>query len=122
MQLPPYKVNKLWFEASQSGLESEARCDATLKNGLELSSFDPCFYYKRIGSKMTFLAIYVDFLIFTNQLCNQLKVKFMRKFKMMFLAKAGSGHAGSSYLQGTIHLAQEQYIQDILSRLNMGGM
>lgn len=135
MEQPPYfedtqnrtkvcKLNKALYGLKQSSRVWNQKLDtALMKFRLVSTDYDPCVYYKIAGSKIMFVAIYVDdVLIFTNcrRWRKQLKDDLAREFLMKDIGPAK--HVLGMRItrsQGKISIDQEAYVETILERFQM---
>lgn len=118
------RLRKAIYGLKQSSRVWNDSLDTALKSfGLKRSDYDPCLYYRKNGSEILILAVYVDdILLFASSQCvlENIKRELCMAFKMKTLGTAkfclGMRITRS---KNTITLDQQHYVEQILSRFGM---
>ena len=119
-----WKLNKSLYGLKQSGrnwhkLLHEYLCELDFLQ----STADPCLYFKRNGSEITILLVWVDDIIVaasSNSLMSDIKEKLSSKFKMKDLGIL-STFLGIKFTQSgeTITMSQSHYLENVLKTFGM---
>lgn len=119
------KLNKAIYGLKQASRSWNKNVDGVLK-GLDYKKCDSdtCVYFKRNGSKIVIIGLYVDdFLIFfnDNEEVERLKNTLNEEYKIKDLGEANKCLEIRIRRKGKneIYLDQEQFIDEILERFNM---
>lgn len=120
------KLNKAIYGLKQASRQWNKKLDAALKSlNLRQSKMDPCIYYNISGTKIFFIAVYVDdILIFSNNNAykNKVKSELQKSFSMKDLGTAKNCvglHITRNRDKGEIYVDQTMHANDFLHRFNM---
>ena len=119
-----YRLRKALYGLKQAPRAWFSRLETYFRReGFEKSNYDHTLFFKKDGSKLLVVSVYVDDLILTGNdedMCTKFKSSMKEEFEMTDMGKM-KFFLGVEVLQSSegIHISQKKYAKEVLERFNM---